>query len=106
MQLKQVLYYVDNNGKIPFLDWVNGLDIRGQFIVDRLIKRVAQGGAKRSIKNLKDGLFEIKIPYASGLRVYFAEDGDNIILLLIGGNKGTQKRDIAKAKAYWSNYGK
>ena len=51
-------------------------------------------------------MFEIKIPHASGLRVYFAEDGDTIIVLLVGGDKKTQSRDIKKAKEYWSNYGK
>ena len=104
--MKNIHYYVTVNDKAPFLDWVNSLDIRSQVIVDRLIQRVAGGGAKKSIKNLKDGVLEIKIPHASGLRVYFGEDGDKIILLLIGGDKKTQTRDIKKAKEYWSNYGK
>lgn len=103
---KNVLYYVTENGKTPFLDWINNLDIGSQIIVDRLIQRVAQGGAKKSIKNLKDGIFEIKIPHASGFRVYFGEDGKKIILLLIGGDKKTQNRDIKKAKEYWRDYGK
>ncbi len=58
-----------------------------------------------TMKNLKDGVFEIKIPHASG-RVYFGEGGDQLILLLIGGNKRTQSRDIKKAMEYWSYYGK
>ena len=49
-------------------------------------------------------LFEIKIPHGPGLRVYFGEDGDKIILLLVGGDKRSQSRDIKKAKEYWSNY--
>ena len=106
MPIKRIDYYVNENDKAPFLEWSEGLDMKSQIIVDRLIQRVAQGGAKKSIKSLKDGVFEIKIPHASGLRVYFGEDGDKIILLLLGGDKKTQDRDIKKAKEYWSNYGK
>lgn len=106
MSSKKVDYYITENDKAPFIEWSKSLDMKGQIIVDRLIQRVAQGGAKKSIKNLKDGVFEIKIPHASGLQVYFGEDGDKIILLLLGGDKKTQNRDIKKAKEYWSNYGK
>ena len=106
MMVKRIDYYVTDNGKAPFLDWINRLDIKSQIIIDRFIQRVAQGGAKKSIKNLKDGVFEIKIPYLSGFRVYFGEDDDNIIVLLIGGDKKTQSRDIKKAKKYWSYYAK
>lgn len=102
---KSVHYYTKNNGKSPFLDWINSLDIKQQVIVDRYIQRVARGGARKSVKNLKDGVFEIKIPYSSGLRVYFGEDGNKIILLLVGGDKKTQNRDIKKAKEYWRYYG-
>ena len=67
---------------------------------------MAQGGAKKSIKNLKGGLFEIKIPYGGVLRVYFGEEERRLILLLIGGDKTTQSRDIRKAREYWREYGK
>ena len=106
MATKRILYYVTESGKSPFLEWINNLDMKSEIIVDRLIQRVAQGGAKKSIKSLKDGVFEIKIPHASGLRVYFAEDDNTVIVLLVAGNKKTQSRDIKKAKEYWSNYGK
>ena len=101
---KSVHYYIKSNGKSPFLDWINSLDVKQQVIVDRYIQRVVQGGARKSVKNLKAGVFEIKIPYSSGLRVYFGEDGNKIILLLVGGDKKTQTRDIKKAKEYWRYY--
>ena len=97
MSIRRVDYFVTESNKAPFLEWVNKLDISSQVIVDRFIQRVAQGGAKKSIRNLKDGVFEIKIPHVSGLRVYFGEDGKKLILLLIGGDKRTQTRDIKKA---------
>ena len=103
--MKRVDYYLTNNGRSPFLNWINDLDIKVQVIIDRFIQRVAQGGAKKSIKNLKDGIFEIKIPHSSGIRAYFGMDGKTMILLLLGGDKSSQKRDIIKAKEYWRDYG-
>jgi putative addiction module killer protein len=50
-----------------------------------------------------DGVHELKIDFGPGYRVYFAADGDSIILLY-GGDKSTQVRDIVKAKEYWSDY--
>jgi putative component of toxin-antitoxin plasmid stabilization module len=64
MTVKKIDHYVTENDKTPFLDWVNGLDMNTQIIVDRFIQRVAQGGAKKHIKSLKDGVFEIKIYHA------------------------------------------
>lgn len=48
----------------------------------------------------------MKISSGPGYRVYFAEEGSEIIILLIGGDKKTQSRDIEKAKKYWRSYGK
>ncbi|MCZ0932230.1 MAG: type II toxin-antitoxin system RelE/ParE family toxin [Oligoflexia bacterium] len=74
-------------------------------VLNLYIQRLAQGGAEKAIRNLKAGIFEIKIPYASGLRVYFGKDKNKIILLLIGGDKKTQNRDIKKAREYWRRCG-
>lgn len=106
MIIKKIKYYVTENGNSPFEDWLNKLDNMAQVIVVRLIQRVAKSGAKKSVKALKDGIFEIKIMHGPGYRVYFAEDGNDLIILLVGGDKKTQSRDIEKAKEYWRNYGK
>ena len=103
---KKINLFQTNSGRFPFVEWIEAQEVKTQIVVDRFLKRVAVGGAKKSIKSLGDGVFEIKIPYKSGLRIYFAEDGDRIIILLIGGDKRTQKRDIMKAKKYWSENGK
>ena len=50
-----------------------------------------------------EGIRELKIIYAKGYRVYFKELDGNIIILLIGGDKSTQQKDIEKAKAIWKN---
>lgn len=103
---KKVIYYTLENGSSPFADWLKKLDNLSRAIVVRFVQRVATGSAKKSIKALKDGIYEIKITHCPGYRVYFAEDGDEIIILLVGGDKKTQSRDINKAKEYWRNYGK
>lgn len=103
---KKVIYYTLENGESPFENWLKKLDNLSRAIVVRFVQRVATGGAKKSIKALKDGIFEIKITHGPGYRVYFAEDGDEIIILLVDGDKKTQSRDIDKAKEYWKNYGK
>ncbi len=106
MTPKKVVYYLSENGTSPFRDWLKRLDSMSRAIVVRFIQRVAIGGSRKSIKALKDGVFEIKITHGPGYRVYFAEDGNELIILLIGGDKKTQKRDIEKAKQYWRTYGK
>ena len=55
-------------------------------------------------RELQDGVFELKEDFGPGYRIYFGVDGDEIIILLVGGDKGSQSRDIAKAKEYWTNY--
>ncbi len=52
-------------------------------------------------KSVGDGISELKINYAKGYRIYFKETDGKIIILLIGGDKSTQEKDIKKAKAIW-----
>jgi putative addiction module killer protein len=52
-------------------------------------------------KSVGDGIYELRINFAKGYRIYFKEKDGKIILLLVGGDKSTQKRDIAKAKEIW-----
>lgn len=103
--MKTLIYYTSASGRTPFLDWIDSLDVSSQVIVDRMVLRVAENGAKKSIKALKGGVFEIKIPHASGLRVYFGIIDTHTFLLLCGGDKKTQNKDIKLAKIYWRIYG-
>lgn len=55
-------------------------------------------------RSVGKGVFELRIDYGSGYRVYFGQIGSTIVLLLLGGDKSTQERDIRQAKEYWAEY--
>lgn len=94
--------YATTSGKEPFNDWLDSLDgsIRGK--VEARIDRLEQGNFGNS-KALKDGLFELKLK-SPAFRVYYAEIGKEIILLISGGDKSRQSDDIEKAKEYLADY--
>jgi len=96
--------YVTVAGRCPFSEWLNGLkDRRARARIRVRLDRVSLGnfGECRSVGG---GLHELVIDYGPGYRVYFGEVGDRIVLLLTGGSKGTQQRDIDQAKAYWADF--
>ncbi|MCR9123499.1 MAG: type II toxin-antitoxin system RelE/ParE family toxin [Phyllobacteriaceae bacterium] len=82
-----------------FRRWYEGLkDLRAQARIDARIRRVSLGNFG-DVKSVGDGVSELRVPYGPGYRVYFVRRGDRIVLLLCGGDKSSQKRDIAQAKA-------
>jgi len=101
---RDVRFYVAPNGRSPFEDWIDELrDNRAIEIIERRLARIRMGnfGDCESVGN---GVFELRIRYGQGYRVYFAEDGDTLIILLFGGVKSSQDRDIRKAHEYWEDY--
>ena len=106
MIYKKVLKYVTESQKCYFDEWYFNLSQKKQAVVSAYIKRLAGGGSKRNIKPLKNGVFEVKIKTLGGLRAYFGEEGGEVVLLLLGGDKSSQNKDIILAKRLWSDYGK
>lgn len=94
--------YATTSGKEPFNEWLDSLDnsVRGK--VEARIDRLEQGNFGNA-KALKDGLFELKLK-SPAFRVYYAEVGKEIILLISGGDKTRQTDDIEKAKEYLADY--
>ena len=84
---------------VRFADWFKRLaDIRAKAQIVRRIER-ADAGNLGDIKSLGDQVFEMRVHHGPGYRLYFARQGDRLILLLCGGDKGSQRRDIEQAKA-------
>jgi putative addiction module killer protein len=83
---------------LTFDDWLKSLrDLRGKFKIDARIRRLASGNRGDS-RFLGDGVSEMRIDCGPGYRVYYADTGKEIIILLHGGDKSTQQADISKAK--------
>jgi putative addiction module killer protein len=72
----------------------------------RILVRVSrlQRGNYGDYKSVGEGVSELRMFFGSGYRVYFGERGNNLIVLLCGGDKSSQDKDIEKAKEYWQEY--
>lgn len=101
---KELRIYETVDGKRPFDEWMDGLKDRTLLarIASRL-NRVVLGNLG-DVKSLGGGVSELRLVFGSGYRIYFAQDGDKIILLLCGGDKGSQGGDIRTAKTYLEDY--
>jgi putative addiction module killer protein len=102
--MKRVTYLRLPNGREPFREWLEGRSLKERMRIRSYIERVALGGGKKSLKPVGEGIFEIKINYGPGIRLYFAEKGNELIILIVAGDKGNQDRDITLAKSYWRQY--
>ena len=102
--MKKVENFELPNGHEPFDEWLEQLELRVQARIQAYIDRVAKGGSKKNVRVLGDGVFEIKLDFGPGYRVYFGELGSDMILLIIGGDKGSQEKNIETAKMYWRTY--
>ena len=101
----EIIIFKNNKGREPFNDWLSTLDKNTKSRIFARLNRII-GTNLGDYKNLGSGIFELRFDFGSGYRIYFGKDGKKIILLLLGGDKKTQKRDIEKAKQYWEDYGK
>ncbi len=100
---QEVLVYSRSDGSEPFSDWLRGLrDGTARSRIRQRIARVRLGNFGDA-RSLGDGLFELRVHFGPGYRVYFGREGDRIVILLSGGDKGSQKRDIERAKRYWKD---
>jgi putative addiction module killer protein len=101
MESVKIIYYETETGKKPFREWLLKLDTFNRSVIDTRLKRVMLGNYG-DCKLLK--VWELRIDIGSGYRVYFGKDGREIVVLLVGGDKKSQERDIIKAQDYWLDY--
>ena len=102
---KQVIVYAKEIGKEPFTEWLYSLrDVMGRKRILARVSRLQQGNYG-DCEPFGDGVNELRMFFGSGYRVYFGEQGNNnIIVLLCGGDKGSQSKDIEQAKVFWKEY--
>lgn len=105
MGLIDIFIFTTNTGKAPFSDWLGELDIKTRAIIRTRLDRIKLGnfGDCKSVK-AGGGIKELRIDYGSGYRIYFGMKGTIVVILLMGGDKKSQNRDIAKAKRYWLEF--
>ena len=93
-----------SNGRAPFKDWLRSL--RDRQTKARILSRIdrLRLGNFGDYQSVGDGVFELRIHFGPGYRVYFGLHGAQVVLLLCGGDKSTQARDIADAQRYWKEF--
>ncbi len=95
--------YIDRQGRSPYAAWFDRLNAQAAAKVTTALTRLA-GGNFSSVKGVGSGVFECRIDFGPGYRVYFGKDGERIVILLVGGTKKRQQYDINTALANWQDY--
>ncbi len=98
-----IVEYLTAAGANPYRDWFRRLDPQAAMLVTVAIERLADGNTSR-VKSIGEGAAEMRIDHGPGYRVYFGFDGRTLVVLLGGGTKRRQERDIAQALAAWRDY--
>jgi putative addiction module killer protein len=99
----ELRYYLTGDGKSPFEDWFSRLEAAAAAKITVALTRLEQGNLSNA-KGVGEGVSEYRIDWGPGYRVYFGRDGDVLVILLTGGTKQRQQRDIDQAKAQWAEY--
>lgn len=101
---REVLRYQTIEGEQPFTEWL--LSLKDKNIRAALRTRLDRlsGGNFGDYKRVGEGVFELRIHFGPGYRVYFGLDGEKIVILLCGGDKSSQVSDIHRAQMYWADY--
>jgi putative addiction module killer protein len=99
----RLVEYLDEDGRSPFARWFARLDARAAAKVVAALARIEQGNLS-NLKAVKAGVHEFRIDWGPGYRIYLGRDGDVLVILLGGGIKRRQQKDIEAARASWSDY--
>lgn len=99
----ELRYYQTGGGNCPFRDWLYSLDITAQVIIDARLVRIRRGLFGDN-KYLGGGVYEIRLDTGPGYRLYYGKDGRTVVILISGGTKKGQDKDIEDAKWNWADY--
>ena len=104
VQSRELQFYRTPNGHEPFVEWFNAIrDARTRTRIQRRLVRL-EGGNFGDCHVIGDGVFELRLHFGAGYRIYFSQTDNIRVLVLCGGDKSTQSRDIERAKNYWLEY--
>lgn len=99
----EIREYIDREGGSPYAKWFNRLNAPAAAKVVTTLVRMEQGNLSNA-KGVGAGVFECRIDFGPGYRVYFGKDGDTLIILFGGGIKKRQQKDIQDARIIWKEY--
>jgi len=101
---KEIVVFRAKDGGVPFEEWLD--DLNDKRAVARVLARVARvrQGNLGDCKSVGEGVSELRVDYGPGYRIYFGQKGQTLVVLLCGGDKRAQDRDIRLAKQYWHEF--
>ena len=102
-KMHKIKVYSTEKGKAPFVEWLEQLDSNVRYRIKERLDRITLGNFGDH-KSMTEGIFELRFTFGSEYRVYYGKTGNDIVLLLTGGDKNSQKKDIKKAIEYWRDY--
>ena len=99
----EIREYLDAQRRSPYATWFNRLNAQAAAKIATALTRMENGNFSNT-EGVGAGVFESKIDFGPGYRVYFGKDGATIVILLGGGTKKRQQRDIDAAQERWQEY--
>ena len=102
--MMQLLRYQREDGREPFSEWLNGLRDKMAQARIRLRLRQVEAGNLGDCESVGEGVLELRVHVGAGYRVYCGRHGKTVVLLLCGGDKASQVRDIEQAKQLWTEW--
>lgn len=100
----ELLRYQREDGREPFTEWLSTLRDKAAEARIRIRLRRVEAGNLGDCEPVGDGVLELRIHLGAGYRVYFGRHGNSLVILLCGGDKGSQAADIRRAKAFWAEW--
>lgn len=103
-QPRELVLYRTTNGKEPFTEWFES--IKDRTILNRIERRIdrLRDGNFGDCKSVGGGVFELRLHFGPGYRIYYGEVSNSVLILLCAGDKSSQQRNIEQAKVYWLDY--
>ena len=102
--LRNLQVHRTSKGREPFTEWFESIqDTKTQTRIEARLNSIKYGNFG-DCQSVGAGVFELRLHFGAGYRIYFGAVDNTIVLLLCGGDKSSQARDIGRAKAYWLEY--